>query len=173
MGGRPKKPIEIKEAQRTVDKTRSRREAEIRIPPAVDLTDDDRNSLPAAPESLETKKGKDLWYRVVVQLKSVGLFFPSVYEYAESYCRAYELKEEAYKDFRKAGMYVMEGVTASSDGNKRISQEYKVYNDQIDKMVLLGAKLALTPADKSRVSTIVADGTTSDKNSQKRIGVGG
>lgn len=82
------------------------------------------------------------------------------------------MKEEAYKDFRKAGMYVMEGVTANSDGNKRISQEYKVYNDQIEKMVLLGAKLALTPADKSRVSTIIAD-TTADRNSIKKIGVGG
>ena len=172
MGGRPKKPIEIKLAQGTANPTRSRRESEVIIPPEVDLTDSDKQSLPAAPDSLETAKGRDLWYRVVVQLKSVGLFFPSVYEYAESYCRAYEMKEEAYKDFRKAGMYVMEGVTANSDGNKRISQEYKVYNDQIEKMVLLGAKLALTPADKSRVSTIIAD-TTADRNSIKKIGVGG
>lgn len=172
MGGRPRKPIEVKLANKTNNPTRTRREAELIIPPDPNLTDEERAALPVAPDSILTDKGRDLWYRVVVQLRSVGLFFPSVYEYAESYCRAYEVKEDAFKAIKRDGMYVMEGVTATSDGNKRISQEYKVYNEQIDKMVLLGAKLALTPADKSRVSSIVAD-PTADKNAQKKIGVFG
>lgn len=164
-------PIEVKEATKTKNITRARREAELRLPESVDLSDTDLSKLPAAPDHLG-QKGADLWYRCAVQLKSVGLLFGSVYEYLESYCRAYELKEEAFAEFKRVGMYVMEGETDTKPGVKRVSQEYKVYNEQIDKMMALGAKLALTPADKSKVSTIIAD-TTADRNSVKRIGVGG
>lgn len=169
MGGRPRKPIEIKEAQKTAHQTRSRREAEIKMP--QELSEMDPMSVPAPPDHLGPL-GSALWMRAAVQLKSVGLLFPTVYEYLESYCRCYETKEEAWAYMQENGKYVMEGETETRAGTKRICQEYKVYNDQIDKMIALGAKLALTPADKSRVSTIIAD-TTSDKNKQKRIGIGG
>lgn len=171
MGGRPRKPIEVKEATKTAHTTRTRREKELRIPTVAEVTDDEKLSIPSAPDHLGAK-GSDLWYRCAVQLKSVGLLFGSVYEYLESYCRAYELKEEAFAEFKRVGMYVMEGESETKPGVKRVSQEYRVYNEQIDKMIALGAKLALTPADKSKVSTIIAD-TTADRNSIKKIGVGG
>lgn len=137
----------------------------------MNVQDFDGANIPAPPEGLG-ELGRNLWMRAAVQLKSVGLFFATVYEYLESYCRAYELKEEAWEAIRNGGMYVMEGESETKPGVKRVSQEYKVYNEQIEKMAMLGAKLALTPADKSRVTTIIAD-TTADKNSVKRIGVGG
>lgn len=173
MGGRPRKPVEIKEAQGTANQTTERRLKEVRIPmpPEITQADADALNIPAAPDHLGPL-GRGLWMRAAVQLKSVGLFFPTVYEYLESYCRCYETKEEAWAYMKQHGKYVMEGESETKAGVKRVCQEYKVYNDMIDKMVLLGAKLALTPADKSRVSAIIAD-TTADKNSQKKITVGG
>lgn len=166
-----KTPIEIKEARGTANATRTRREKELRIPQEVSITEIENAGIPTPPQHLGPN-GSDLWYRCAVQLKSVGLLFGSVYEYLESYCRAYELKEEAFAEFKRVGMYVMEGESETKPGVKRVSQEYRVYNEQIDKMIALGAKLALTPADKSKVSTIIAD-TTADRNSIKKIGVGG
>jgi len=164
-------PIEIKEAQGTSNKTRSRREKEIRIPEKVDLDQIDASKLPAPPENL-VGPGRDLWMRAAVQLKSVGLLFPSVYEYLESYCMAYEIKEQMWKEIKRDGMFVIEGETETKAGVKRKSQEYLIYQEQIEKMIALGAKLVLSPADKSKVSSIIAD-PTADKNSIKRIGIGG
>ena len=164
--GRNAQPKEIKELHSTGNITRERRRSE------VTYTGESNGEVTLPPDHLGLG-GQRLWISLVSQLASVKLNFPSTYEYLESYCRAYEVREESWAEMKEHGMYVMEGETDTKPGVRRVSQAYKVYNEQIDKMVLIGAKLGLTPVDKTKISTMIVSDTTKDKNSIKRIGLNG
>jgi phage terminase small subunit len=64
-----------------------------------------------------------------------------------------------------------EGNTYTTRGNK---DTFRIYKDAVNQMTVIGAKLAFTPADKTKVNTQIGEGDkTKDKNRQKRIGVSG
>ena len=156
-------PVELKEILGTKNVTKERRKQEIRYDP-------ERNKEVTMPPDYFGEKAKNLWVSNVAQMASVAMNFPSVYEYMESYCRAYELRESAWIEMMHGeGVYVMEGETETKPGVRRMSQSYRVYNEQVEKMVLIGAKLGFTPVDKTRISALIID-TEKDKNGQKRIG---
>jgi phage terminase small subunit len=55
-------------------------------------------------------------------------------------------------------------------GVRKINPAYKAYNDAVTQMIALGAKLGLSPVDKTKVNTNLI-GKNTDKNSQKSISV--
>lgn len=164
MSRRPQ-PLEIKLAKGTQNRTRERLRNEI-MPESVDP-----NYLPLPPSELGPEAA-ELWTRVCCQQAGVGILFPSTFEYLLGYCRAFEIKEQAWQEVLRDGMYVYEGQTEKHPGVRRVSQPYKVYNEQIEKMILLGSKLGLSPVDKTRISQSITT-SNKDKNSIKRIGVTG
>lgn len=133
------------------------------------------------PENL-SRQAQSLWTSIVAQLASAGLNFPSNYEYLEAYCQLWEVREQAYKDYLIEGRYVIEGEVVKytpegeaykTGGVKRISQSYKLYTDAIDRMILIGSKLGLTPVDKTKISTRAIGTTTKEKNTRKSIALTG
>jgi P27 family predicted phage terminase small subunit len=154
-------PVEVKEARGTVNVTRERERQEIR-PESIDA-----DSIPMPPDELG-ERGRELWMRLAMQLAGVGILFPSVLEYLEAYCRALESRERAWEEIKDGAFYEYD-----DKGHRRISAAYKIYNEQVSLMVLLGAKLGLSPIDKTKVSQTIAGGKNAGKNDIKRIGVNG
>lgn len=149
----------------TVNVTRERQKNEI-MPETVTV-----DSIPMPPDYL-SERGRELWTRLCMQQAGVGILYPGTFEYLEGYCRAYDIKEAAWLEMQEHGWYVWEGQTEKSPGVRRVSQAYKVYNEQVQVMLAIGAKLGISPVDKTKVSQTIAS-RTADKNSIKRIGVTG
>ncbi len=153
-------PVEIKELQGTTNGTRERRKAEPRY-------QSDRNFEITAPPETLTPEAQSLWLSLIAQLASVGLNFPSIYEYLESYCHAWEHKNEAREDLEINGKYLY-----SIKGERKINPAWTIYQDSLNNMIIIGAKLGLTPVDKTKISTLAID-NTKDKNKAKNISVSG
>lgn len=168
-------PIEKKLLQGTQNVTRERLKQE------PQYTGEENHMITLPPDDLSVP-AQALWTSIVAQLASVGLNFPSNYEYIEAYCRLWEMREQAYQDYLKEGRYVVEGEVVKytpegeaykTGGVKRISQSYKLYTDTIDRMILIGSKLGLTPVDKTKISTRGIGASTKEKNQNKSITVTG
>jgi P27 family predicted phage terminase small subunit len=159
--GRHAQPVEVKEVKGTANVTRERERQEIR-PESIDA-----DSIPMPPDELGDR-GRELWTRIAMQLSSVGILFPSNLEYLEAYCRALEVREISWDEIKRNGIY-----DEDAKGNRRLSQAYKAYNEQVAQMIALGAKLGLSPVDKTKVSQNIASGKNAGKNDIKRIGVNG
>lgn len=105
----------------------------------------------------------ELWTRITMQLGSIpGLLFPSCFEYVDGYCRQWMIREEAWQDIQR------NGYTVETDAGVRINPQLKVFQEAQSQMVVLGAKLGLSPVDKTKVST-GAIGKNTDKNNQKSV----
>ncbi len=151
--GRNGIPVELKELTGTSNKTRERRKSEPRYPVV-------HESFSVAPNDL-SEEAKEIWGRVALQLHSTGLFFPSVYEYLHSYCRAYIHAQGALK-------YLEEyGILKDDEKGQVVNPALKVYNDAVTQMILIGGKLGLSPVDKSKISISTFKNNNIDKNNQK------
>jgi P27 family predicted phage terminase small subunit len=151
-------PIEVKRQRGTGHTTRERLKSEVEYLPVPE------HAVPMPPEHL-SQDGQELWRRLTVQMASVGILFPSCYEYLEAYCKAIENKEIALKELNEYGMFMDDEKVG-----RKINPAYKAYNDAVTQMIALGAKLGLSPVDKTKVNTNLI-GKNTDKNSQKSISV--
>jgi P27 family predicted phage terminase small subunit len=176
--GRTAQPKEIKLLKQTHNSTRERQRGEPSYPPETQLVsyveteDSYEMTLPMAPDYL-SDAAKNLWDRLCAQLAMMRLFPNSVYEYVENYCRLYDIAEDAFDRYMKGEEATdSEGNTYTTKGNK---DTFRIYKDAVNQMTVIGAKLAFTPADKTKVNTLLIDDKTKtkDKNRQKTIGTSG
>jgi P27 family predicted phage terminase small subunit len=176
--GRNALPKEVKLLKQTGNSTRERQRGEPSYPGMVQLVtyneteEDFEISVPEAPEYL-SEAAKNLWDRLCVQLAVMKLFPNSVYEYVENYCRLYDISEDAFHRYINGEELTdTEGNSYTVRGNK---DTFRIYKDAVNQMVVIGAKLAFTPVDKTKVNTgLVGDSErTKDKNRQKKVGISG
>ena len=140
--------------------TRARQEKEVRYSGKENF----EHTLP--PDTLHAA-GKILWNKIVAQHASIGLNFPSHYEYLETYCRMHEVREDTWIDLKSGKFYI------DDKGIERVKASWKVHTEAIRLMHEIGAKLGLTAADKTRISQNILSDPNADKNNQKRISVTG
>lgn len=158
--GRNAIPKEVKLLKGTVNVTRERQRDEV-MPETYVKT-------PPPPDDLG-EIGVELWERVGGQLVALGIFYASLPDYLHALCRTKEIMEEAAADMARDGKYEVDPKT----GRRLPSAAYKIFRETWKDFMDIGAKLGLSPADKTKISQSVAAVSTKDKNQIKRIGVTG
>jgi P27 family predicted phage terminase small subunit len=170
--GRTAQPKELKILKQTHNTTRERQRSEPEYPALLQLvtyseTEDSYEiSTPKAPAYL-SGSAQNLWDRLCVQLAVMQLFPNSVYEYVENYCRLYDISEAAFDRYMNGEVQTdSEGTEYTTTGNK---DTFRIYKDAVNQMIVIGAKLGFTPADKTKINTNIIGGKATDKNEQKAI----